>query len=88
MTTVRPLLEFIGINEPHGSGGLLLGGQGLGGRHLLATLAPKSGLNAVSNAGREFVGPLVDRLIGHANCICRRGHGPAEHVDGFSLSHA
>lgn len=68
---------------------LRIRGLGLSGAEKVAgqVLASKSRENAISDPIRQHIRPLIDGLVGDANCVCGGRHAPAEQFDGFGLEH-
>lgn len=65
---------------------LALVGEGLSAFSLLRH-SPQSSLNPISDTPRQFVGPLVYRLVRDAYCLGSGGYGPAQQFDGFGFEH-
>lgn len=66
----------------------LLGGGGGRRSRFRLLLAVEGGLDAINDASRKNLRPLVDSLIAHANCFGSSRDGAAQLLNCFSFLHA
>jgi transcriptional regulator with XRE-family HTH domain len=66
-----------------------LGLRSVGGAKEIARemLASQSSKDTVGDPIRQHIRPLIDGLVGDADCLCGGRNGPAENFDGFGLEH-